>query len=236
MIMAPMLVPTSAAWPVRGATLALWALAAGSSAYWALKLGGASAPVNAPLQAPRTVAAADPAAIARLLGATSGSAAAPASPAAPSLASRLKLVGVVAGERSGQGAAVISVDGKPARPFRVGVAIEEGLVLQSVRGRTAVVAATPDGPPLLTLELPQPRPGQTTAPAPLPPPRIAPPPPPAAAIEPPAAPAAPQPPEAESAAEAAPPVASPPRPLQLPPGSSVPNRLPAQPPPITMPR
>ena len=82
-------------------------------------------------------------------------ASAAAAPAAmPSLASRLQLVGVVAGVRSGDGAAVISVDGKPARPYRVGASIEEGLVLQSVQGRRAVLAAQANGQSLLTLELP----------------------------------------------------------------------------------
>jgi general secretion pathway protein C len=98
------------------------------------------------------VAAADPAAIARLLGSAPVAGAVPV--AAPSLASRFQLLGVAAGVASGGGAAVISVDGKPARPYRVGAAIEEGLVLQSVKGRTATLAATPVGPPLLTLELP----------------------------------------------------------------------------------
>jgi hypothetical protein len=36
----------------------------------------------------------------------------------------------------------------------VGTALDEGLVLQSVRGRTAAIAASMTTPPLLTLELP----------------------------------------------------------------------------------
>jgi hypothetical protein len=89
-----------------------------------------------------------------------------AAPPVPALASRFQLLGVAAGERSGGGAAVISVDGKPARPYRVGSIIDEGLVLQSVRGRQAVIAAS-DGKPLLTLELPAPR-SDGIRPAPLP--------------------------------------------------------------------
>jgi general secretion pathway protein C len=146
-----MLTPMPATWTVRGATFALWALAAASAAFWGLKLGGSSAPVLAPLPPPRAVAAADPGAIARLLGSAPSVALATAQ---PSLASRFQLVGVAAGERSGGGAAVISVDGKPARPYRVGTALDEGLVLQSVRGRTAAIAASMTTPPLLTLELP----------------------------------------------------------------------------------
>jgi general secretion pathway protein C len=144
--------PTPATLTLRGATLALAALAAGSAVFWGLRLGAAPAGLDVPAPPPRPVAAADPAAIARLLGSAPVAGAVPV--AAPSLASRFQLLGVAAGVASGGGAAVISVDGKPARPYRVGAAIEEGLVLQSVKGRTATLAATPVGPPLLTLELP----------------------------------------------------------------------------------
>ena len=147
-----MLTPTPATWTVRGATFALSALAAASVVYWGLKLGGEGRSVSAPLAPTRPVAAADPAAIARLLGSTPA-AAAVATPVA-SLASRFQLIGVAAGANSGGGAAVISVDGKPARPYRVGSFIEEGLLLQSVQGRRAVLAAQPTGPGLVVLELP----------------------------------------------------------------------------------
>lgn len=147
-----MLTPTPATWTVRGATFALWALAAASAAFWGLKLGGSSASVLAPLPPARPVLSADPGAIARLLG----SAPAQATAAAPqaSFASRFQLVGVVAGEQSGRGVAVISVDGRPARHYRVGTSLDQGIVLQSVRGRTASIAASMTASPLLTLELP----------------------------------------------------------------------------------
>jgi general secretion pathway protein C len=214
-----MLGPTPAAWTVRGATFALWALAAASAAFWGLKLGAPTAAANAPLPTQRSVAVADPAAIARLLGSTQAVAAPAAVAAQPTLASRLQLVGVVAGERSGGGAAVISVDGKPARPYRVGSAIDEGLVLQSVRGRSATVAAGMQAAPLLTLELPAARTDVPSLPLP------------------PAVPRTPVPPVATplpdpatqsgAAAGRAPP----------PPGApNVPGRLPPQPPPIAAPR
>jgi general secretion pathway protein C len=138
-------------WTVRAATFAVWLLAAASCAYWGLKLtarpaGNIAAPV-----AVRPPPAIDPAAVARLLG---GTAPAPGAVAAqPSLASRFALVGVVAGAQSRQGAAVIAVDGKPARPFRVGSAVDEGLVVLAVQGRQAVLGP-PGGAPVLTLELP----------------------------------------------------------------------------------
>jgi general secretion pathway protein C len=150
-----MLTASPATWTVRGATFALWALAAASAVYWGLALAGRPSSVNAPAAPARPVPAPDPLAIARVLGGTP-SAAVAAAPL-PTLASRLQLVGVAAGERSGCGAAVISLDGKPARPYRVGTMIEEGLVLQSVHGRQATLGARADGPPRLTLELPAPR-------------------------------------------------------------------------------
>lgn len=138
-------------WAVAGSTFLVWALVAGSAAYWGLKMSArsAAAPIARPIT--RAPAAADPVAVARLMGA---SPAAAGTPAAPSLASRFALIGVVA-NASHQGAALISVDGKPAKPYRVGASIEEGLVLQSVASRRAVLATNPDGPPAVTLELPQ---------------------------------------------------------------------------------
>ena len=136
-------------WAVRLATLVLWLLAAGSCVYWGLRMTPRPAPAAvAPPE--RQPFAADPAAIARLLGASPASATAQPT---VSLASRFNLVGVVA-SRSNQGAALIAVDGKPARPYRVGSPIDEGLVLQSVQSRRAVLAASAGGAPVLTLELP----------------------------------------------------------------------------------
>ena len=136
---------------MRLATLALWLLAAGSCVYWGLRLAARPAPA-AVAASVRQPFAADPAAVARLLGASPAVASAQGQPAA-SLASRFNLLGVVA-SRSRHGAALIAVDGKPARPYRVGSAIDDGLVLQSVGGRRAVLAASASGPPVLTLELP----------------------------------------------------------------------------------
>jgi general secretion pathway protein C len=138
-------------WTVRGATLALWALVAASAAYWGLKVLARPSPPLAAAMAPRAVAPADPAVVARLLGAQPQARAAMAS--APSLASRFALVGVVAGP-SQRGAALIAVDGKPARPFRVGTAVDEGLWLRAVQGRQAVLAASANGTAVLTLDMP----------------------------------------------------------------------------------
>jgi len=85
--------------------------------------------------------------MAKLLGAV-----ADAAPAA-SLSSRFALLGVVAG-RSNQGAALISVDGKPGRPYRVGSKIEEGLILQAVEPRRARLAPAADAGTSLMIEMP----------------------------------------------------------------------------------
>lgn len=137
-------------WAVAGATFVLWALVAASAVYWGLKFTARSGGIPSVPAAARAPAPADPAAVARLLGASPAAAA--QSPVA-SLASRFTLVGVVA-SRSHAGAALISVDGKAAKPFRVGSAVDDRLVLQSVESRRAVLAETTSGPAVVTLELP----------------------------------------------------------------------------------
>ena len=49
--------------------------------------------------------------------------------------------------------AVIAVGNQPAKPFRVGRAVEEGVVLQSVSGREARLGPSVDGPASITLQL-----------------------------------------------------------------------------------
>jgi general secretion pathway protein C len=49
---------------------------------------------------------------------------------------------------------LIAVDGKPAKPVRVGAVVAEGLVLQSTQERRANLGASLQGPAALTLELP----------------------------------------------------------------------------------
>ena len=73
--------------------------------------------------------------------------------AAPTLASRFQLVGVLNGDASA-GVALISVDGKPAKPFRVGKPVAEGLVVQSTQAKRVQLGATVDGPSTLSLDLP----------------------------------------------------------------------------------
>ena len=127
----------------------LWALAAGSLGFWGLRLSADAsvASVNAEI----TQVKFDPLALARILGANSAQAV-QATPQV-SLASRFSLQGVVAGAPNG-GAALIAMDGQPARPYRIGSSLEGGLLLQSTNGRQVILSATTDGPALVTLEMP----------------------------------------------------------------------------------
>lgn len=137
-------------WAVPGLTFLLWGLAAASVVYWGFKLAARPAPAPLAAVAARPAQSPDMAAVGRLLGATR--AAAPAEPAV-TLASRFLLVGVVA-RPSRLGIALIAVDGKPPRPYRVGATVDEGLVLQAVEGRRALLGPSADAPPAVRLELP----------------------------------------------------------------------------------
>jgi len=141
-------------WLTRIVTFALAALAAGSVAYWALKGVGTTASSAAPPVALVNAPPVDPQAVARALG--GGLVLAQVEPGAgPAASSRYVLAGVIA-DRSQGGAALIAVDGKPAKPFRIGAAVDDRLVLQSVAGRRAVLAANLNAPAEVTLELPLP--------------------------------------------------------------------------------
>ena len=145
--------PQSVWWP-RIAAFLLAGLAGASAVYWGLKWPGGAAPSAAASMLVTEAAPANPQALARALGGGNAAAAPlPAAVAVASVAGRLTLVGVVA-NRSRGGAALISVDGKPARPYRVGAQVEEGLVLQSVEPRRAVLADSLQGPASLALDLP----------------------------------------------------------------------------------
>jgi general secretion pathway protein C len=136
--------------PLRVSAFVIWALVAASVVFWALRLGarGPSAP-------PYTVPVGDslPARgdLSRLLG-SAPAASGPA--AAPEASSRFRLVGVAAPLASApQGIALVSIDGKPARPFRVGAHVDGDLLLRSVAQRSAVFGPASGGT-AFTLEIP----------------------------------------------------------------------------------
>jgi general secretion pathway protein C len=140
--------------------------------FWGLRLAAPSDALAPPAVA-KSQAEPDPAAVAQMLGAVSTQHAAVATPEA---ASRFALLGVVA-DADQQGAALIAVDGKPPRPFKVGAIVADGYVLQSVSTRAASIGAGTDAAPDFTLQLPT-RPLAVVTPpvlaTPTPPPLMAP--------------------------------------------------------------
>jgi general secretion pathway protein C len=176
--------------PARLSAFVIWALVAASAVFWGLRLI-----VRSPEAPPYTVSVGDAASVSgdltRLLGTPPVAAAAVV--ATPEIASRFRLTGVMAPKPPAtQGVALIAVDGKLPRAFRVGAAVDGELVLQSVSLRTAAIGP-PRGATAVTLELP-PLPAPATGS--LPPPDLG------------GNPAAPQP------AVAAPPMARPTAPMQ----------------------
>jgi general secretion pathway protein C len=136
----------------RAVTFALAVLAALSATYWVLKSTRASSvPIAVPV-ASSGIAALDSKSIARALG--GGISVSTSAPGADAVTrNQFVLVGVLAEGKRG-GAALISVDGKPAKPYAVGATVDGSLVLQSVAARRASLSSGMDGPVQMTLELP----------------------------------------------------------------------------------
>ena len=164
----------------------IWALVAASAVFWGLKLvaTGARAPAHAAVVAPdAATAGAD---LTRVFGAAPVAPPPAASAALPPADARFKLVGVAAGRsgRSLPGLALIAVDGKPARAFAIGSAVDAAANVHVLTVAHRRVELGPrDGPPQMTLELPGlaeaargtlPAPGAAAAAMASPPPRPAP--------------------------------------------------------------
>ena len=139
-------------WTLRLVTCLFWGLAAASAVYWGLRLGGPTQVLILPIA---TIPAftGDPSArqagVARMLGSQPMAQVAEG----PGPAARFSLLGVIS-SLAGKGAALISVDGNPARPFVVGTQIAPGYLLKAVRPREATLAENPPGPARLILSLP----------------------------------------------------------------------------------
>jgi general secretion pathway protein C len=164
---------------VRASTSMVWALAAASGVFWGLRLFSATAPVPAHAVAapPFLDAKAD---LARLLGPGPMAASSPKVAAVVPVpgfdASKLKLLGVVLPEdgpaggsangspdgsrrsagssASGLAFALIAVEGRPARAFRLGDEIEAGQVLQRLEARRVEIGP-PGGAVAAALVLPE---------------------------------------------------------------------------------
>ena len=140
---------------VRLLAFVIWAAVAASAVFWLLRLWSSSptAPAHTVAVAANTPARGD---LTRVFGAPPA-AAGPTTPlpSEPALASRFKLLGVAAPKEGGDevGLALIAVDGKPPRGFKVGAVIDGDLVLQSVHARGASLGPSGAGP-AVSLELP----------------------------------------------------------------------------------
>ncbi len=128
------------------AALAVWALAAACAAFWASRVFVRPAPLPpGATTVPTTQALRGD--VTRLLGAAAEDEGdGEDDGAAPVVAesSRFRLLGVVAPrapEAAREGVALIAVDGKPARAFRVGAAVDGALVVQRVHARGADLGA-----------------------------------------------------------------------------------------------
>ena len=149
---------------VRLIAFCVWALAAGSAVFWALRVG--VQPGGLPAHAlPVAAEVANSAAVVRMLGGSSNPVATAAAPE-PALAGRFRLIGVMApaSASGGSGVALISVDGKNAKPVALGGTVDGELVLQSLSQRTA--AAPPPAPPVPSPPPPPPPPVQQSTAAP----------------------------------------------------------------------
>lgn len=148
----------------RWATFLVWALVAASAAAWGLKLfvTAPSAPPQVAVAGQSQLPRGD---ITRVLGAD----APPVDPAAgESLEgaqgdARFQLVGVVAprgNETARGGVALIAVDGKPPKAYRIGAVVDGENVLQAVRTRGADLGPA-GGKVVVALNIPPPAPPAT---------------------------------------------------------------------------
>jgi len=130
------------------AALLVWCAVAFSAVTWGLRWSATGESPSHAAAAAQALPEVDVSAAARSLGAAPAQAA-----VAPPLASRFQLQGVMAGGLHA-GAALMAVDGKSAKPYRVGAVVADGLVLQSAQGRRVTIGASMDGPQTLVLDLP----------------------------------------------------------------------------------
>jgi len=141
----------TARWLPALTTLVVWALAAAVVAYWVLQFAGASGlPTQAPSVSRLTPAEPAPIQVQKALGSVT---AAPEVVLPADASSRFVLSGVVA-SGTGQGSALIAVDGQAPAAFKAGQVVAEGVVLRSLAPRQARLSASAQGPVTLTLDMP----------------------------------------------------------------------------------
>ncbi|MFY9478511.1 MAG: hypothetical protein WAQ08_12765 [Aquabacterium sp.] len=135
--------------------LLVWAAVAASLAYWGLRWMARPAAVPPGTSSVALSSTPPRSDVTRLLSPPANAAYEPSAPSQQAmLASRLQLVGVVAPRRQGEsGVALLVVDGKPARAYKTGHAIDGDLVLQSVTQQGVQIGPS-GGPAAVNLNLP----------------------------------------------------------------------------------
>ena len=133
-------------WLLRLGSFSVWGLAAFSIVFWALRLLQQPTPGLPVAVAPLQAVQADAASMVRVFGRSVVKPVNAAAPERPLIdpSTRFVLLGVAA-QRNNQGVALIAVDGKPARPYRIGGKIEDGYVLRSVSKLSATLYGESDG-------------------------------------------------------------------------------------------
>jgi general secretion pathway protein C len=128
------------------AALLLWGALAAGVAYWVLHFPTPTSAVLPAVSTSAPVATPDTGPMARVLGHVQAQAVVPAD------SSRFQLLGVIA-SASGQGSALIAIDGQPPKAWRVGQAVQEGVYLQKLAPRQAWLGQTLTGPAQWTLNM-----------------------------------------------------------------------------------
>lgn len=134
---------------LRLTSLLVWAVVAYSAVVFGLQWGGRE-PADAVVagsEQKQVSPDVDSLSVSKALGV------APVQSASASLASRFVLVGVMDGGPS-QGVALISVDGKPAKPYRLGQTVSDGLVVVGTGPKKAELGPQMGVASSLVLELP----------------------------------------------------------------------------------
>lgn len=139
----------SNSWTLRLFTLMIWLAVGLCAAYWAFKFV-TTKPVEATAALSTPAVVVDSKAVAKLLGATDNVA---NKPITVSASTKFVLFGL-AGTARGQGVALIALDGKPAKPYRVGSVVADDLVLKSISKTGVILAASTTAADGVTLELP----------------------------------------------------------------------------------
>ena len=142
--------PSANSWTLRLFTLFIWLLVGLCAAYWAFKFATTKTVEATTAQSANSVAV-DSKAVSRLLGATDNV----ATKAINTPANTKFVLFGLANSAGGQGYALIALDGKPAKPYRVGSLVADDLLLKSISKTGVILAASLKSPDGVTLELPE---------------------------------------------------------------------------------